>query len=80
MLSKPQRNILEALAEQTTITRGPNAGRVKARLDAYATYDGRSVAALERRGLISFHFDSIYGPGHAVTPAGRQALKQEPTP
>ena len=75
-LTQRQQNILEAAATLTIKTKGKNYGEVKGRT-GLTSFDGRSVNALERKGLLNYRFDGIHGAGYAVSPKGAEFLKQK---
>lgn len=68
-LTPPQRNVLEAIVEGSLKTKGPRAGEQKALVPG-DSYDGRTLAALDRRDLIRFKIGTIHGTGYVATPAG----------
>lgn len=73
-LNDRQLNVLRTIFENTAKLAGKNRGQLKRRIDAYSFLDGRTVSALERRGLIEFEVGRVSGTGHALTAAGLAAL------
>lgn len=74
-----QRNVLEAMIDMTTITRGKNRGNVKHRIvDPYEMFYARPLNALVGAGYISCRVDqtseSVDFVGYAATRAGIEAI------
>jgi hypothetical protein len=68
-MTKEEKNVLEAIVEQTIVLRGKNKGRVKRRIpgDSYFT---KALVGLTQKGLIDYEMESVYGRGYAATKAG----------
>jgi len=64
-LSKAQKNVLEAIKDQTIILRGKNKGQIKKRISCFCYYQN-TINALHRRGLISYG-EGVKGSGYAAT-------------
>lgn len=74
-LNERQRNVLEAVVETTIKTRGKNAVETKGLVDE-ETYDGRTLTALERRGLIEYKMNTVFGHGFTATEAGLEEYRK----
>jgi hypothetical protein len=68
-INETQLNVLEAIADQTIISRGKRKGAIKSRISG-DSYDGRTLNALASRGLIEYRIGSILGDGWAATEDG----------
>lgn len=65
-LTADQQNVLDAITEQTLISRGPRKGSVKARISCDC-YFRRCIRRLLELGLIDLKYDTIHGDGYAAT-------------
>ena len=72
-ISPTMKNVLEAIIERTTITKGKNKGTIKKRIIGNE-YNKNVLYALLERELIDYAFEMVSGTGYAATKKGIELI------